>query len=249
MINAMHELRELWRFVAKLRSFAGAHGPDDYRIEMTAALVIVTRINDLVSAITPWPVGVPCDHPECFSHVTRPCERCGRCQGRPPISRDLMKTLLGGTWPDGGGFVFDAVDHFRIESNGSIQGYDAGDPVGPALRITAETVQSLLTDCAGKGKCHAAVQWCASCGDVSQVCDAAEDDCHCHTRCEHCERLHSIDYECEESRTPVRTGTHFDEDTIPHGNCNDPISCDCECLECMRAWVESGKLGRPKGRR
>lgn len=26
--------------------------------------------------------GVPCDHPGCFSHLTHPCEKCGRIGGK-----------------------------------------------------------------------------------------------------------------------------------------------------------------------
>ncbi len=31
---------------------------------------------------------------------------------------------------------------------------------------------------------------------------------------------------------------HFDEDTIPHGACSDPVHCDCMCPECWRLKVE-----------
>lgn len=27
---------------------------------------------------------------------------------------------------------------------------------------------------------------------------------------------------------------HYDEDTIPHGACSDPIHCDCMCPECWQ---------------
>lgn len=100
-------------------------------------------------------------------------------------------------------------------------------------------------DCTGEGKCHGALSWCDACGDVSQVCDAAEGDCHCHARCEHCGRLHSIDYECDEMRKrPVRNGTHYD--AIPHGNCNDSLWCDCACEGCLREWIKAGRPGRLK---
>lgn len=33
-----------------------------------------------------WPEAQPCDHPGCLSHLTHPCEGCGRIGGRlaPP---------------------------------------------------------------------------------------------------------------------------------------------------------------------
>ena len=31
-----------------------------------------------------------------------------------------------------------------------------------------------------------------------------------------------------------RLATHYD--TIPHGNCTDPVRCDCECEGCMKEW-------------
>jgi hypothetical protein len=30
---------------------------------------------------------------------------------------------------------------------------------------------------------------------------------------------------------------HYDEDTIPHGACSDPIHCDCMCPECWALKV------------
>ena len=30
---------------------------------------------------------------------------------------------------------------------------------------------------------------------------------------------------------------HYDEDTIPHGQCSDPVHCDCMCPHCWRAKV------------
>ena len=34
--------------------------------------------------------GVPCDHPGCLSHISHPCEVCGRIAGRrpPPLGAD-----------------------------------------------------------------------------------------------------------------------------------------------------------------
>jgi hypothetical protein len=42
----------------------------------------MTRIDSLLSAPPPPPPdGVPCSHPGCLSHVTRPCQGCGRIGG------------------------------------------------------------------------------------------------------------------------------------------------------------------------
>ncbi len=102
--------------------------------------------------------------------------------------------------------------------------------------------------CTGEGKCHGSLGFCDACGDVSQVCDANEGDCDCHARCEHCERLHSNAYECDEARTrPVRGAEHYD--VIPHDNCSDALHCDCECGGCMREWQRAGRPGRLKGDR
>jgi hypothetical protein len=30
---------------------------------------------------------------------------------------------------------------------------------------------------------------------------------------------------------------HFDEDTIPHGQCEDPVHCDCMCPSCWSQKV------------
>lgn len=30
---------------------------------------------------------------------------------------------------------------------------------------------------------------------------------------------------------------HYDEDTIPHGACSDPIHCDCMCPHCWARKV------------
>ena len=38
-----------------------------------------------------------------------------------------------------------------------------------------------------------------------------------------------------------RFTTHYD--TLPHGNCNDPERCDCQCVGCMNAWREAGEPG------
>ena len=35
------------------------------------------------------PDGVPCDHPGCLSHVSHPCEVCGRVAGRRLTKRAL----------------------------------------------------------------------------------------------------------------------------------------------------------------
>lgn len=32
-----------------------------------------------------------------------------------------------------------------------------------------------------------------------------------------------------------RHPTHYD--TLPHGNCSDPLRCDCECPACLRAYA------------
>lgn len=51
------------------------------------------------------------------------------------------------------------------------------------------------------------------------------------------------------------TSIHFDEDTIPHGDCSDPIKCDCCCPCCWgkkAAIIDRGlnaamKLGAASG--
>ena len=43
-----------------------------------------------------------------------------------------------------------------------------------------------LEECPGEGQCHGCLQWCTTCGDVDQVCDAAV--CHQH-RCHVCNTL------------------------------------------------------------
>ena len=35
------------------------------------------------------PDGIPCDHPGCLSHVSHPCEVCGRVAGRRLTKRAL----------------------------------------------------------------------------------------------------------------------------------------------------------------
>lgn len=40
-----------------------------------------------------WPPGVPCEHPGCLSHVSHPCEGCGRTNGRYPPLRPLRRML------------------------------------------------------------------------------------------------------------------------------------------------------------
>lgn len=39
----------------------------------------------------------PCDHPGCLSHVTHPCEGCGRTAGRFPRSLSLKDAILRAT--------------------------------------------------------------------------------------------------------------------------------------------------------
>lgn len=58
------------------------------------------------------------------------------------IPREVVLALLGGVWPDSGeskcwssGFVWDAVDHFRVES-GLLVPYAGGLPApGPDLKL------------------------------------------------------------------------------------------------------------------
>ena len=41
--------------------------------------------------------GEPCGHPGCLSHITHPCENCGRIDGRPHkevIEERLEKSIL-----------------------------------------------------------------------------------------------------------------------------------------------------------
>lgn len=45
------------------------------------------------------------------------------------------------------------------------------------------------------------------------------------------------------SESPKRWGTHYD--TIPHGNCYDPVHCDCECKGCALARVSGGTQRTP----
>lgn len=38
---------------------------------------------------------------------------------------------------------------------------------------------------------------------------------------------------------------HFDEDTIPHGACDDPVHCDCMCPKCwqLKADIVRAAMG------
>jgi len=40
------------------------------------------------------PDGVPCKHPGCLSHISHPCEGCGRIGGRTKNSRDKILELF-----------------------------------------------------------------------------------------------------------------------------------------------------------
>ena len=47
--------------------------------------------------------GEPCGHRGCLSHVTHPCEGCGRIAGAPPARSAPMERTkgLGASWPQG----------------------------------------------------------------------------------------------------------------------------------------------------
>ena len=50
------------------------------------------------------------------------------------IDKYSILSLLGGSWPAAHGLNWRLVDHFRLTSSETIQGYtEAGEPLGPAF--------------------------------------------------------------------------------------------------------------------
>lgn len=45
--------------------------------------------------MTNYRIGEPCNHPGCLSHVTHPCEGCGRIAGR---NSEYVGLSLGAAW-------------------------------------------------------------------------------------------------------------------------------------------------------
>lgn len=53
-----------------------------------------------------------------------------------------------------------------------------------------------------------------------------------------------IDVATLDDKHPKRFAKHYD--TIPHGNCDSPLQCDCACTGCLRDWIRAGRPGRRK---
>jgi hypothetical protein len=59
-----------------------------------------------------------------------------KTQPATTVSKEAALALIGGKWPDARGFAFDLLDEFRILSSGFLQGFHAGEPVGPAIEYS-----------------------------------------------------------------------------------------------------------------
>jgi hypothetical protein len=68
------------------------HVGDEVALEDLRAALAAERI---LRKRGPLPAdGVPCDHPGCLSHVTHPCEGCGRIAGRAALIREEPRKPL-----------------------------------------------------------------------------------------------------------------------------------------------------------